>query len=92
MTRFGRFLLGSLTLGALAVSTRWTILPWTPGTFDFMYVSAALGALWTGLVTVALLKLGRRGLWTLAGAPLVMWWPIAFAVLQWTCMHGFDCM
>ena len=28
----------------------------------------------------------------LAGAPLVMWWPVVFALLQWTCMHGFDCM
>ena len=46
MTQFGRFLLGSLTLGALAVSMRWTILPLTPSTSDYFVVSLALGALY----------------------------------------------
>ena len=47
MKQFGRFSLGSVALGALAVSTRWTILPLTPSTSDYFVVSLALGALWS---------------------------------------------
>jgi hypothetical protein len=94
MKQFGRFLLGPLTLGALAVSTRWTILPLTPGTSDFFVVSLALGALWALLAIVALLRLGKRGLWMLAGSPLVFWWPLAliWLLLSGACETGSDCI
>lgn len=93
MKQFGRFLLGSLILAVLAVSTRWTILPLTPGTSDFLVVSLALGALWTLLAIIALLRLGKRGLWMLAGAPLVFWWPMALIlfILGGACQTGSDC-
>jgi hypothetical protein len=57
-----------------------------------MYASVALGTLWIWLATVALLRLGKRGLWMLVGARLVIFWPMMFALLYWTCKHGFDCM
>jgi hypothetical protein len=89
--RFGWLLLGSLAVGALAFSTEWTILPWMPSTVDFVLINVALAAVWTGFVAVALLRYGKRGLWILVGAPLVMWWPLALALLQWACMHGAGC-
>jgi hypothetical protein len=92
MTHFGRFVVSSLILGVLAVSTRWTILPLTPSTFDFLYVNAAISVLWAGLVIVALRRYRKRGLWVLIGVPLVVWWPVMSGLLYWTCMHGFDCM
>jgi hypothetical protein len=94
MTQFGRFLLGASILAVLAVSARWTILPLTPGMPDFFVVSLALGALWALLAIIALLRLGKRGLWMLAGAPLVFWWPMALILflLSGACETASDCI
>ena len=75
-------------LGMLAVSTRWTRLPLTLG---FVLVNVALILFWAELVIVAFLKFGKRGLWMLIGAPLVMWYPLGLALLYWACEHGANC-
>src|SRR5258708_3648107 len=84
-------LLGSLILAALSLSSRWTVLPLTPTTFTFVSVSTALCVIWLVLVSVSIARYGKRALWLLIGAPLVMWWPVLYALLWWTCRHGYEC-
>jgi hypothetical protein len=44
-------------------------------------------ALWLVLLVVALGN-GRRGLWLLIGAPIVLFWPIWFTVYSLACTVG----
>jgi len=39
---------------------------------------------------MAIFKHGRRGLLTLIGAPLVMYWPVGLRLLDWLCNHGYN--
>ena len=45
-------------------------------------------ALWLVLLVVALIGYGRRGLWLLIGAPIVLFWPIWFTVYSLACTVG----
>jgi hypothetical protein len=85
-------LLWSLLIGILAVSTRWTVLPLTPASLVFVAVSAALALPWAILFVLSVHRYGRKGLWILVGAPMILFWPVMFGLLVWSCEHGADCM
>jgi hypothetical protein len=87
-----RLLIWSFAVAAVAGTSRWTVLPLTPTTFDFVYFSAALVIPWLLLFIVSVQRLGRRGLWGLVGAPLLLCWPVAFVLLWWSCRHGYECL
>jgi hypothetical protein len=85
---FKRLLFLSLLTGSLAISTRWTVLPLTPATGAFVYVSAALFVPWAALQAIALWKFSGRGLWLLTSLPLIAFWPAILYSLAWSCSHG----
>jgi len=85
-------LVWSFVVAALSASSRWTVLPLTPTSFNFVYFSAALIVPWSILLVSSTRSLGRRGLCGLIGAPLVVFWPFAFVLLWWSCRHGYECM
>jgi hypothetical protein len=87
-----RVLIVSLLIAILSASTRWTVLPLIPSTFTFIEVSAALSALWFALVVISVAKYGKRGVWLLIGAPLVLLWPLVFVLFSWACRHGYECV
>jgi hypothetical protein len=68
------FLLPSLAVAALAFG-----LPWLTHFAD-RGLSLLLHLAWFGLLVAALIRTGRRGLWLLLGAPLVLFWPVVLLV------------
>ena len=87
-----RILLMSLVLAALAFSTRWTIQAATGASFTFVLVNGLIAAPWLALLILSLRRHGMAGLWILVGAPLVLFWPVVFCLLWYSCRHGGDCM
>jgi hypothetical protein len=87
-----RLLIMCFIIAAASASTRWTVLPITPATFTFVSVSDALAVLWILSVGVTIAKYGRRGIWALIGAPLVLLWPVVYTLLIWACKHGYECL
>ena len=81
------YLLISFGVAALSASTGY-ILPVSD--YRFLRVSEALCGLWLAIVLVAIIKHRRRGLLTLIGAPLVMYWPVGLRLLVWLCNHGYN--
>ena len=87
MSGANKLLLLSLIIAVLSISTRWTVLPFIPADFAFAFLSGLLIIPWLIVLTVSLLRHGRRGLWILIGAPLVAYWPTMFVMLWWVCTH-----
>jgi hypothetical protein len=58
-----------------------------PSPLVFGYSCAAV---WLALEVVALVLYGRRGFWLLAFGPIVFWWPILFALMDYTCRHNVN--
>jgi hypothetical protein len=56
----------------------------------FLDISEVLGAFWVAIVIVAVAREGWRGLMTLIGAPLVLWWPGGLRLLVWLCNRGYN--
>jgi hypothetical protein len=79
-------------MAVLAVSTRWTVLPFTGPTFQFVWVSAALAFVWLGTVVLSISKFGKHGALALLGAPFAFFWPAMYVVLSWSCRHGYECL
>jgi hypothetical protein len=48
--------------------------------------------IWMLLVLYGLLRIGRRGLWLLAGAPLSLLWPVVMLWLYLACAVVKDCI
>jgi hypothetical protein len=83
--------IASLLLAGVSFSSRWTILPLERTNFTFVFASVAVSALWALLLLWSVSRHGKRGLWLLVGAPFVLWWPCVYALLLWTCHHGYEC-
>lgn len=87
----GRLLVWSMVIAILAASTRWSVQAVTGPTFTFVVASAVLALPWYVILVVSVRKHGRRGLWVLLGAPLVLAWPLWFGLFWYACSHGADC-
>jgi hypothetical protein len=81
------YLYGSLVVAALSASTGY-LLP--VSNYRFLRVSEVLCVLWVVLVVAAIVKFGRRGLLTLVGTPLAIWWPVGLRLLVWLCNRGYN--
>jgi hypothetical protein len=81
------YLYSSLVVAVLSASTGY-ILP--VSNYRFLRASEALCVLWALIVVLATVKCGRRGLLTLIGAPLVLWWPVGLRLLVWLCNRGYN--
>lgn len=77
----------SLVVAALSASTGY-ILP--VSNYRFLRISEALCVLWLIIVVAATIKHGWRGLLTLIGMPLAIWWPVGLRLLVWLCNHGYN--
>ena len=55
---------------------------------SIVHFSKVLDLCWLLVFVVGLFKFRRRGLWLLAGLPLVLWWPYVFFMIVWTCRHN----
>ena len=77
------WLLASLVLAVLAFG-----LPWLTHFADGG-LSIVLPLLWLASVVAGIAQLGRRGLWLLAGAPLVLFWPAAIVIWAQDASLGF---
>jgi hypothetical protein len=86
-----RFLAASLLLGGVSFSSRWTILPFARTNFTFVSASIGVAVAWALLVIWSIARHGKRAFWLLVGAPLVLWWPCMYALLVWSCHHGYEC-
>jgi hypothetical protein len=78
----------SLLIRLLAISSRWTILPFRPYTFAFVTFSEIMIVPWVVLFAVALRKHGKLALWLLVSLPLIAFWPYILYSLEWSCSHG----
>ncbi len=74
MTGLAGWLTLSLALAALAFG-----LPWLTHFADGG-LSILLPVLWLASVVAAIARLGWRGLWLLAGTPLILFWPVTIAM------------
>lgn len=81
------YLCSSLAIAVLSASTGY-LLP--VSNYGFLRISEALCVLWTVIVVAATVKCGKRGLLTLVGAPLVIWWPVGLRLLVWLCNRGYN--
>jgi hypothetical protein len=57
-----------------------------------LYVSLALSALWLAIVIYAIVTFRRRGLWSMVGLPLVVFWPYMVTALSYSCSTGQGCL
>lgn len=80
----------SLLIGVVAVSTFWTVLPLTPTTFDFVFVSAALAIPWLPLQVYALVRHGKLGWWLSISLPMIAYWPLVLYLLVRACHHNLN--
>ena len=46
-------------------------------------ISLCLAIVWAGAFVSCLVRFGKRGLWVLAGAPFVLFWPFYFFTFLW---------
>ena len=53
-----------------------------------MRVSYSLAAIWSLLEVIAVVRHRWRGPWLLIGLPIVLYWPIAFKLLEYQCRHN----
>jgi len=54
-------------------------------------ISLFLSAIWLVLFVVAVVQHGTNGLWLLVGAPLALFYPLAFFLVWWACRKGSGC-
>lgn len=50
-------------------------------------LSYSLGVIWLVLLVVAFFRHRWRGIWLLIGLPIVLFWPLAFKLLEYACRH-----
>jgi hypothetical protein len=81
------YLFTSLAVAALSASTGY-VLP--VSNYRFLRISEVLCVLWALIVVVGTVKFGKRGLLTLIGAPLAIWWPVGLRLLVWLCNRGYN--
>jgi hypothetical protein len=81
------YLYSSLLVAALSASTGY-ILP--VSNYLFLHISEGLCVLWVAIVIASVVRQGGRGLLTLIGLPLVVWWPVGLRLLVWLCNHGYN--
>ena len=81
----------AFVLAGISLSTRWTILPFSDGTFFFVTVSTILSAAWLLCVAISMCCSDKKDPWIIAGAPLVMFWPIWFLLFLLSCKFGAEC-
>jgi hypothetical protein len=55
---------------------------------DLLFWSYLLTALWFVALIFAVIRFKRRGLIVLIGAPIVLFWPIAFKLMEYACRHN----
>ena len=51
-------------------------------------ISLFLSAIWLVLFIVAVVQHGMNGLWLLIGAPLALFYPLAFLMVWWACQRN----
>jgi len=53
-----------------------------------IHVSYSLAAVWSVLQAIAVVRHRWRGLWRLIGLPIVLYWPVAFKLLEIQCRQN----
>jgi len=70
---------------ALSFASRWPLKSRLPDEVAVLS-SGALLIPWLAVFRASLRNYGRRGLWLLIGAPLVLFWPVVFLLLCLSCL------
>ena len=57
---------------------------------DLLLWSYILAALWSAALIFAVVRFKWRGLILLVGVPIVLFWPIAFKLMEYECQHNVN--
>jgi hypothetical protein len=71
------------------------VFPRIVGSIDYgsvLFVSLPLSLLWLILAIYAFAKYRKRGLWTLLGLPLALYWPYITFALYYECYAHHNCL
>lgn len=77
----------------MAVALVSAMLPQVIGSIDANWnirVSYSCATIWFVLQILAVVRHRLRGLWLMIGLPIVLFWPIAFKLLEYACRHNVN--
>lgn len=83
----------SIFAAAMAVALASAAVPQVIGSIDANWnirVSYFCAAIWFALQTFAIVRHRLRGMWLMIGLPVVLYWPIAFKLLEYACRHNVN--
>ena len=64
------------------------VLGWREEFWIFFPCGLLLSFVWSATTALSITQFGKRALWSIAGLPLILWWPLAPWALFWVCSSG----